>query len=70
MDDKLERLVRDAYNAGARSAIMAAHSLLQIRNIGAGADALITHWESIVTRAMSVYDTHNAISKAQQREVV
>ena len=64
--DALDRLIARAFDGGIRSGIIAAHTLLSVRGEREAADALLTHYESIISRANSVYEAQMVIDKARE----
>lgn len=65
-DAQLDRLVNRAYSTGAQTAIMEAHRLLNLRGMPDAADALLTHWDSILMRTNATMTATVAIDKARR----
>lgn len=64
--DALDRLVASCWDCAARTALMEAHSLLQMRRHDDAADALLTHYESILARARTHIEAQQVIAKAKE----
>ena len=62
----INELYRSALRAGIKIGICASHVLLNVRQEQSAADALMVHFDSVVNRAMSMFEAEIAIDDAKR----